>query len=126
MTTGEGTSGAKRLRRVARMWYRADHAAANAGCALVAGYPAGLLRARGVAAGAISGGRVSGGVLVVAWANEWGYLLEPGEDLRADHARAVLLTPGASYRCVLEFAPDTPDAWFVPPMYRTDGPRRAA
>ena len=118
--------GAKRLRSVARMWYCPDHAAANAGCALVAGYPAGLLRARGVAAGAISGGRVSGGVLVVAWANEWGYLLEPGEDLRADRVRAVLLTPGGSYRCVLEFAPDTPEAWFVPPMYQTGTPRQAA
>jgi len=73
-------SRAKRLRTVARMWYRPDHAAANAGYALVAGYPAGLLRARGVAAGAITSGKVQGGDLVVAWANEWGYLLEPGED----------------------------------------------
>ncbi len=78
-----------------------------------------------MSAGAISGGRASGGDLVVAWANEWGYLLEPGEDLRADRARAVLLVPGGSYRCTLEFAPDTPDGWFVPPMYRTNS-RRAA
>ena len=107
------------------MWYRADHEAANAGCALIAGYPAGLLRARGVSAGAISRGTISGGDLVVAWANEWGYLLELDEDLHADRARAVLLTPGGSYLCTLEFAPDTPDGWFVPPMYRTGG-RRAA
>jgi len=126
MTTGEDTAGAKQLRKVAKMWYRADGEAANAGCALIAGYPAGLLKARGVSAGAISRGTISGGELVVAWANVWGYLLEPGEDLRADRACAVLLTPGASYRCVLEFAPDTPDGWFIPPMYRTDNPRRAA
>ncbi len=126
MTAGEGTNGAKRLRKVVKMWYRADGAAANAGCALVAGYPAGLLKARGVSAGAISRGTANGGELVVAWANEWGYLLEPGEDLRADRARAVLLTPGASYRCTLEFAPDTPEEWFVPPMYRTENRRRAA
>ncbi len=60
------------------------------------------------------------------WANAWGYLLEPGEDIHADRARAVLLTPGGSYRCTLEFAPDTPDGWFVPPMYRTANARRAA
>ncbi len=64
----------RQLRKVAKMWYRADHPAANAGCPLIAGYPA----------GAISGGKVSGGDLVVAWANAWGDLLEPGEDLRAD------------------------------------------
>ncbi len=116
----------RQLRTVERMWYRADHAAANAGCALVAGYPAGLLKACGVSPGAIASGRASGGELVVAWANEWGYLLEPGEDLRADRARAVLLTPGGSYRCTLKFMPDTPEGWFVPPMYRTDGPSRAA
>jgi len=115
----------RQLRMVAKMWYRADHAAANTGCALVAGYPAGLLKARGVSANAISSGKVSGGDLVVAWANEWGYLLEPGEDINAARARAVLLTPGGSYRCVLEFAPDDAEGWFVPPMYRTDG-RRAA
>ncbi len=126
MPNEETFAGAKRLRRVAKMWYRADHAAANAGCALIAGYPAGLLQARGVSPGAISSGKVSGGDLVVAWANEWGYLLEPGEDIHADRARAVLLAPGGSYRCTLEFAPDTPAEWFVPPMYRTDNPRRAA
>ncbi len=115
----------RQLRKVEKMWYRADHAAANAGCALVAGYPAGLLKACGVSPGAISRGTISGGDLVVAWANAWGYLLEPGEDLRADRARAVLLTPGGSYRCTLEFAPDDAEGWFVPPMYRTDG-RRAA
>ena len=54
------------------MWYRADHATVNVECALIAGYPAGLLKACGVSAGAISGGRLSGGDLVVAWANEWG------------------------------------------------------
>lgn len=124
--TEEYAARTKRLRTVAKMWYRPDHEAANAGCALVAGYPAGLLRACGVAAGAIRNGKVQGGDLVVAWANEWGYLLEPGEDLQADRARAVLLTPGGSYRCVLEFAPDTPEAWFVPPMYQTDNLRRAA
>ena len=116
----------RQLRTVAKMWYRADHAAANAGCALIAGYPAGLLKVCGVSAGAISRGTVSGGALVVAWANAWGYLLEPGEDLRADRARAVLLTPGGTYRCTLEFAPDTPASWFVPPMYQTGTPRRAA
>ncbi len=116
----------RQLRTVTKMWYRADHAAANAGCALVAGYPAGLLKARGVSPGAIASGKASGGEFVVAWANEWGYLLEPGEDLRADRARAVLLTPGGTYRCVLEFAPDDADGWFVPPMYQTDNPRRAA
>jgi len=47
----------------------------------------------------VPGGKVSGGDLIVAWANEWGYLLEPSEDIRADRARAVLLTPGGSYRC---------------------------
>lgn len=99
----------KQLRKVAKMWYRADHEAANAGCALIAGYPAGLLKARRVSAGAIASGKAQGGDLVVAWANEWGCPLEPGEDLRADRARAVLLTAGASYRCVLEFAPDTPE-----------------
>jgi len=119
-------AGAKRLRKVAKMWYRADHAAANAGCALVAGYPAGLLKAHRVSFGAISSGKVRGGELVVAWANEWGYLLEPGEDLRADRVRAVLLMPGGTYRCTLEFAPDTPDGWFVPPMYRTGTSRHAA
>ncbi len=119
-------SGAKQLRTVTKMWYRADYAAANAGYALVAGYPAGLLRACGVSAGALGSGKADGGALVVAWANEWGYLLEPGEDLHAERARAVLLTPGGSYRCVLEFAPDTPEAWFVPPMYRGDDRRRAA
>ncbi len=123
----EATSaGAKRLRKVAKMWYRADHAAANAGCALVAGYPAGLLKARGVSAGAIASGKVRGGDLVVAWANEWGYLLEPGEDLHSARARVVLLTPGGSYRCTLEFMPDTLEGWFVPPMYQTGTPRRAA
>ncbi len=106
----------RQLRRVAKMWYRADHAAANAGCALIAGYPVGLLKACGVSAGAISGGKVSGGDLVVAWANEWGYLLEPGEDLRADRARAALLTSGGTYRGTLAFAPDTPAGWFVPSM----------
>jgi len=126
MTIGENTTGTKQLRKVTTMWYRADHAAANAGCALVAGYPAGLLRARGVAAGAITSGKVQGGDLVVAWANDWGYLLEPGADLRADRARAVLLTPGGSYRCTIEFAPDTPDGWFVPPIYQTGTPRWAA
>ncbi len=126
MTSAEASSGAKRLRSVARMWYRPDHAAANAGCALIAGYPAGLLRARGVSAGAISRGTISGGELVVAWANEWGYLLEPGEDILVARARAVLLVPGGSYRCVLEFAPDTPAGWFVPPMYRTSSRRLAA
>ncbi len=126
MPAVDGPAGMKRLRKVAKMWYRADHAAANAGCALVTGYPAGLLRARGVSAGAISGGKVSGGDLVIAWANEWGYLLEPGEDLHAARARAVLLTPGGSYRCTLAFAPDTPEGWFVPPMYQIDNARRAA
>ena len=116
----------RQLRKVEKLWYRADGAAANAGCPLVAGYPAGLLRARGVSAGAISGGRASGGELVVAWANAWGYLLEPNEDIHADRARAVLLAPGGSYRCVLEFAPDDADGWFVPPMYRTGNPRRVA
>jgi hypothetical protein len=119
-------AGAQRLRRVAKMWYRADGAAANAGCALVAGYPAGLLRARGVSAGAISSGKVRGGDRVVAWANAWGDLLEPGEDLRADRARAVLLTSGGTYRCTLAFAPDTPAGGFVPSMDQTDGARRAA
>ncbi len=114
MPTVDGHAGPKRLRTVAKMWYRADHAAANAGCPLLAGYPAGLLKARGVSPGAIAGGKVRGGGLVVAWANAWGYLLEPGEDLRADRARAVLLTPGGTYRCILEFAPDTPEGWFVP------------
>ncbi len=71
------------------MWYRADHVAANAECPLIAGYPAGLLQARGVSAGAIARGTVSGGDRVVAWANEWGYLLEPGEDLRAARARGA-------------------------------------
>lgn len=108
------------------MWYRADHAVVNVGYVLVAGYPAGLLKACGVSAGAIASGKVRGGDLVVAWANEWGYLLEPGEDLRADRARAVLLTPGGTYRCTLEFALDTVEGWFVPPMYQTDNPRRAA
>jgi len=126
MPTGERATEAKQLRTVAKMWYRADHAAANAGCALIAGYPAGLLKARKVSAGAIASGKVSGGELVVAWANDWGYLLEPGEDLRADRARAVLLVPGGSYRCILEFMPDTPASWFVPPMYQTGMPRRAA
>ncbi len=119
-------SRAKRLRTVTKMWYRADHAAANAGYALVAGYPAGLLRACGVSAGAIGSGKVRGGDLVVAWANAWGYLLESGEDLHADRARAVLLMPGGTYRCTLAFAPDTPASWFVPPMYQTGTPRRAA
>jgi hypothetical protein len=72
MLTGEETSGAKRLRKVARMWYRVDHAAANVGCIPIAGYPAGLLQTRGVSAGKSSGGKVQGGELVVAWANEWG------------------------------------------------------
>jgi len=125
MTIEEGPDGAKRLRRVAKMWYRADGAAANAGCPLIAGYPAGLLKARGVSAGAISRGTASGGDLVVAWANEWGYLLEPGEDILVARARAVLLTPGGTYRCTLEFAPDDAAGWFVPPMYQSDG-RRAA
>jgi len=88
--------------------------------------PAGLPSACGVSAGAIASGKARGGDLVVAWANAWGYPLEPGKDLRADRARAVLLTPGGSYRCTLKFMPDTPEGWFVPPMYRTDGPRRAA
>ncbi len=116
----------RQLRTVAKMWYRADHAAANAGCALIAGYPAGLLRPHRVSAGAIASGKAQGGDLVVTWANDWGYLLEPGENLHADRARAVLLTPGGSYRCVLEFAPDTPEAWFVPPMYQRDDRHRAA
>ncbi len=116
---------AKQLRKVVKMWYRADGAAANAGCALIAGYPAGLLKACGVSASAIASGKVRGGELVVAWANAWGYLLEPGEDIHADRARVVLLTPGGSYRCTLEFAPDDAAGWFVPPMYRTGG-RRAA
>jgi len=111
---------------VTKMWYRADHAAANAGCALIAGYPAGLLKARGVSAGAISRGTASGGALVVAWANAWGYLLEPSEDIYADRARAVLLAPGGTYRCVLEFVPDDAEGWFVPPMYWTGGGRHAA
>jgi hypothetical protein len=102
------------------MWYRADHAAANAGCALVAGYPAGLLRHHRVSAGAIASGKAQGGPLVVAWANEWGYLLEPGEDIHADRARAVLLTPGGTYRCTRAFAPDTPAGWFVAPLYRSE------
>ncbi len=123
--TGEDTAGAKQLRKVAKMWYRADGAAANAGCPLLAGYPAGLLKACGVSAGAIGRGTASGGDLVVAWANDWGYLLEPGEDIRADRARAVLPVPGGTYRCTLEFVPDDAEGWFVPPMYRTDG-RRAA
>jgi hypothetical protein len=89
MATGVGSDGAKQLRKVVKMWYRADDAAANAGCALVAGYPAGLLKARGVLPGAISGGKASGGDLVVAWANAWGYLLEPGEDINADRARGA-------------------------------------
>jgi integrase len=55
-----------------------------------------------------------------------GDLLDAGVDLRTDRARAVLLAPGGSYRCTLEFAPDTPDGWFVPPMYQTGTPRRAA
>jgi len=126
MTIGEDTTGTKQLRKVTTMWYRADHAAANAGCALVAGYPAGLLRACGVSAGALGSGKADGGALVVAWANEWGYLLEPGEDLHAERVRAVLPTPGGSYRCVLEFAPDTLANWFVPPMYRVAERRRAA
>ncbi len=126
MPAVDGPVGMKRLRKVAKMWYRADHAAANAGCPLIAGYPVGLLRHLRVSVGAIASGKVRGGDLVVAWANAWGYLLEPGEDLRADRARAVLLTPAGSYRCTLEFAPDTPEGWFVPPMYQTDGARRAA
>ncbi len=126
MPTVERTAGAKQLRKVTKMWYRADHEAANAGCALVAGYPAGLLKARGVSPGAIAGGKVRGGDLVVAWANAWGYLLEPDEDIHADRARAVLLVPGGSYRCTLEFAPDTPEGWFVPPMYQTGTPCQAA
>ncbi len=116
----------RQLRTVARMWYRADHAAVNAGCALVAGYPAGLLKTHQVSVGAISSGKVRGGELVVAWANAWGYLLEPGEDIHADRAQAVLLMPGGTYRCVLEFAPDSPAGWFVPPMYRSDSRRLAA
>jgi len=122
----DGPVGAKRLRTVEKMWYRADHAAANAGCALVAGYPAGPLQARGVSAGAVSRGKVRGGDLVVAWASEWGDLLEPDEDIHADRARAVLLVPGGSYRCTLEFAPDTPEGWFVPPLYQTGTPRQVA
>ncbi len=35
MATGVGPDGAKRLRKVVRMWYRADGAAVNAGCALI-------------------------------------------------------------------------------------------
>jgi len=116
----------RQLRTMEKMGYRADHAAANAGCALIAGYPAGLLRHHRVSAGAIASGKASGGELVVAWANEWGYLLEPGEDILVARARAVLLTPGGTYRCTLEFAPDSPAAWFVPPMYQTGDPRRAA
>jgi hypothetical protein len=116
----------RQLRKVEKMWYRADHAAANAGCALVAGYPAGLLRACGVSRGAIASGKARGGAIIVAWANKWGYLLEPDEDIHADRARAVLLVPGGSYRCTLEFAPDTPEGWFVPPMYQTGTPCQAA
>ncbi len=86
----------RQLRKVEKLWYRADHAAANAGCALVAGYPAGLLKACGVSAGAIASGTASGGDLVVAWANEWGYLLEPGEDIHADRARPAN-TSGDTY-----------------------------
>ena len=67
---GRGLDMMRQLRTVAKMWYRADGAAANAGCALLAGYPAGLLKARGVSAGVISRGTASGGELVVAWANE--------------------------------------------------------
>jgi len=29
----------------------------------------------------------SGGEIVIAWANEWGYLLEPDEDIRADRVQ---------------------------------------
>lgn len=56
----------RQLRRVTKMWYRADHGTANAGCALIAGYPAGLLKARGVSPDAIASGKVRGGDLVVA------------------------------------------------------------
>jgi hypothetical protein len=76
----------RQLRTVEKMWYRADYAAANAGCALIAGYPAGLLKARGVSVGAIASGKASGGALVVAWANAWGSLLAPGEDRAAARA----------------------------------------
>ncbi len=72
MPTAGSSAGTKQLRTVEKMWYRADHTTANAGCALIAGCPAGLLKARGVSAGAISSGKISGGDLVVAWANEWG------------------------------------------------------
>lgn len=60
----------KQLRKVKKMWYAPDHDRVNAACPLIAGYPAGLLRHRGVSAGAISGGKAEGGRLVVAWANE--------------------------------------------------------
>ncbi len=116
----------KHLRKVAKMWYCPDHEAVNAGCPLVAGYPAGLLKHRGLAAGAISSGKAEGGRLVVAWANEYGYLLEPGEDIHAARARALLLTPGGTYRCTLEFLPDIPEHWFVPLMYQAAGACPAA
>ena len=115
----------KSLRTVATMWYRPDHEAANVGCPLLAGFPAGLLKACGVPPSAIAHGQADGGRLVVAWANAWGYLLEPGEDIHAARARAVLLTPGGTYRCTLEFVPDTPDGWFVPLMHQSAGRRRA-
>jgi len=120
MRNEETFAGAKQLRTVAKMWYRADHEAAKAACALVAGYPAGLLQARGVSPDAIASGKVRGEDRVVAWANERGDLLASGEDLHADRARAVLLTPGGTYRCTLAFAPDTPAGWFVAPLYRSE------
>lgn len=43
---------AKQLRKAEKIWYRADHKAANAKCVLIAGYSARLLKARGVSAGA--------------------------------------------------------------------------
>ncbi len=52
----------RQLRRVTKLWYRADHATANAGCALIAGYPAGLLTACGVSPIVIASGKVSGEV----------------------------------------------------------------
>ncbi len=116
----------KQLRKVAKMWYRPDHEVANAGYPLVAGYPAGLLRHRGLTASAITSGTAQGGRLVVEWANEYGYFLEPGEDIHADRVRALLLTPGGTYRCTLEFLPDAPEHWFVPLMYRAVGARPAA
>jgi len=114
MSAMENTNGAKRLRKVAKMWYRADGAAANAGCPLIAGYPAGLLRARGVSAGAISSGKAQGGPLVVAWANAWGDLLAPGEDLAA--ARALHPDRAAVPCPALPSSTETPPARVTLPL----------